>query len=391
MKFACVLLLLGFGAAIPARAVYAPLPDQSRENAWTVTLRAGVMHDNNIFGAHEGEISSLVYQASPRIGYVGSLTPQTFAAFDYTLTVDHFVDRPGDKTLDSHDLYGRLAHAFSPTTNIDVSDTFQIARNPESLLAGLPVNTNQSYQRNQFDARFLTALAPKLGATLKFRSVNFDYDNALLGTQLDRTENLFGVSGNYAWLPELKAVAEYRHEIISYRQGGSTKDKVSDFLIGGFDYAIAKKVSIAGRVGGEWRSRSAEQSTSSPYAELSGRFDYAPRSFLTGGYVHTLEESSNVALYNDTRVNRFFVNVQHAVSATIVASASVTYEPSQLQGRRGVRDVDETTTRAGAALTWLPNPRWSFSASVDHDNIDSEDPVRGQTRDRYGISAGYTF
>ena len=349
------------------------------------------MHDSNIFGAASGEISSVVYEVSPRIGYTGSLTNQTFAAFNYTLTVDHFVDRPGDKTLDSHDFYGRLAHAFGPATNLDVSDTYEISKNPESLLAGLAVNTNQSYKRNQFDARLVTAPVPKLGATLKFRSVNFAYDNRILGDQLDRTENLYGFSGSYAWLPELKAVAEYRHETIEYRQGGSTKDKDSDFLIGGFDYAVAKKVSMTARLGGEWRSRSSERSTSAPYAEFSGRFNYAQGSFLTGGYVHTLEESSNVALYNDTRVNRFFVNVEHAVSALLVASASLTYEPSQLQGRRGVRDIDETTTRAGAALTWLPTPRWSFSVSVDHDKINSDDPTRGQQRDRYGVSAGYTF
>ncbi len=391
MNFARVLLISGLLAALPAWAVYAPLPDQSREDAWVVTLRAGVMHDSNIFGAQHGAISSIVYEASPKIAFNGSLTDQTFAAFAYTLTLDHFDNRPGDKTLDSHDLFARLAHAFGPATNIDVSDDYQIAKNPESLLAGLPVNSNQSFKRNELDARFVTTLTPKVGTTVKFRSINFDYDNASLGAQLDRTENLFGLSGSYALLPELGLVGEYRREDISYRVGGSTKNKTSDFLIGGFDYAVAKKLSIGARLGEEWRSRSSERSTSGIYAELSGKYNYAKDSFVTGGYVHTLEESSNVALYNDTRVNRFFVNVEHALSALVVASASLTYEPSQLQGRRGHADVDETTTRAGVAVTWLPTPRWAYSASFDHDEINSDDPVRGQQRDRFGVSAGYTF
>ncbi|MEO7598226.1 MAG: hypothetical protein ABIV50_04800 [Opitutus sp.] len=391
MKSKRVLLLLSLVAAVPARAVYAPVPDRTPENIWTVSLRAGVMYDSNIFGAQQNEIDSVVYQASPSIGYTGSLSDQTFASFNYTLIVDHFVDRPGDKTLDSHSLFARLAHAFGPATNIDISDAYQISRNPESLLAGLPLNSNQSFRRNQLDGRFNTLPLPKLGLTLKVRSINYDYDNASLGDQLDRTENLFGVSGSHAWLPELKAVAEYRHEEISYRSGGRVKDKTSDFLIGGFDYAVAKKVSVVARLGEEWRSRSSERSTSGVYTELSGKFDYARGSVITAGYVHTLEESSNVALYTDTRVNRFFVNAQHAVTALIVASASVTYEPSELQGRRGVPDADETTTRVGAALTWLPSPRWSYSVSYDHDKIDSDDPVRGQERDRFGVSAGFTF
>lgn len=391
MNFARAFLLGGLLAALPARAIYAPLPDTTSENPLSITLRAGVMHDSNIFGAQNGAISSIVYQASPRIAFNGSLTDQTFAAFAYTLAIDHFEDRPGEKTLDSHDLYARLAHAFSATSNIDISDIYQISKNPESLLAGLPVNSNQSFKRNEFDARFTTAPAPRIGAVLKFRSVNFDYDNPSLGAQLDRTENLYGISGSHALLPELSLVAEYRREDIFYRVGGSTKNKESDFLIGGFDYAIARKLSLGARLGMEWRKRSSERSTSGAYAEFSGKYDYSDRSFLTGGYVHTLEESSNIALYNDTRVNRFFVNVQHAVSALIVASGSLTYEPSELQGRRGGSDADETTTRAGVAITWLPTPRWSYSASFDHDKIESDDPSRGQHRNRFGVSAGYTF
>jgi hypothetical protein len=391
MNLARVFLIGGLIAALPARAIYAPLPDTSGEEPWSVTLRAGVMHDSNIFGAQDGEIDSIVYQASPRIAFNGSLTDQTFAAFSYTLAIDHFQDRPGDKTLDSHDLFARLAHAFSATSNIDVSNIYQISKNPESLLAGLPVNSNQSFKRNEFDARFVAAPAPKIGATLKFRSVNFNYDNPALGAQLDRTENLYGVSGSHALLPEISLVAEYRREDIFYRVGGSTKNKESDFLIGGFDYAIARKLSLATRLGYEWRKRSSEQSTSGVYAEISGKYDYAERSFLTGGFVHTLEESSNIIRYNDTRVNRLFVNVQHAVSALVVASGSVTYEPSQLQGRRGFEDADETTTRVGVAITWLPTPRWSYSASFDYDKIESDDADRGQQRNRVGVSAGYTF
>jgi hypothetical protein len=227
--------------------------------------------------------------------------------------------------------------------------------------------------------------------TPKVRSINFNYDDPGLAAQLDRTENLYGLAGSYAFLPELGLVGEYRRGDISYREGGSTKNKESDFLIGGFDYVVASKLSVAGRLGYEWRTRSSEPSTSGPYAEFSGRYDYARRSFLTGGYVHTLEESSDITRYNDTRVNRLFLNVQHAVSAFVVASGSITYEPSELQARQGVADADETTTRIGFAITWLPTPRWSYSASFDYDNIDSDDPDRGQQRNRVGVSAGYTF
>jgi len=392
MKFARLLTFGGLVAALPLRAVYAPLPEQNLGKEWTVALRVGVSHDSNIFGAQSGAIGSMVYEASPRIGFAGSLSDQTFAECAYELTVDHYADRPGEKTLDSHEFSARLAHAFNSTTNVDLSDQYDIAKNPESLLAGLPVNTDQSYKRNQLDARFAASPVPKFGAVVKFRSVNFDYDNATLADSLNRTENLYGLEGTYEVVPEMKAVAEYRHEDINYQTDGSTKDKNTDFAMGGVDYAVAKKFSFSGRLGGEWRNRSSEANTTAPYAEFSAKYDYAERSFLAAGYVYTFEETSNIAKYDDTHVNRFFVNLQHAFSALIVGSASVTYEPSLLIGRRGISgDVNETTVRVGLALTWLPTEHWAVSASYDRDDVNSDDPARGQERDRVGVSAGYTF
>jgi len=333
LRFATVLAVL---VVLPAVwAVYAPIPEQEQGKDFTTTLRAGLSHDSNIFGASTAAISSSVYTFAPSFKYNVSVTDQTFFSAAYRLTLDNFQDRPGDKTLDSHNFDLRLAHSFSPVTTIDLSNAYVIAQNPESLLAGVPLNTDQSFKRNQFDGRFTTATGQKTSFTGKFRSTYFDYDNAILGASIDRTELLYGVSGTFDILPEVKAVAEFRHQDVNYRTGGATKDKQSNFLIGGFDYAVARKLTATGRLGYEWRQRSGAPDDNAPYVELSGKYDYAERSYLTGGFVHTFEESSNVAQFTDTKVSRFFVNVQHALSALIVVSGSITYEPSTLQGRGG--------------------------------------------------------
>jgi predicted porin len=285
----------------------------------------------------------------------------------------------------------RVAHSFTQATTIDVTDNFSIERNPESDLAGVPINSNQSFNNNELDATFETDLTAKAGLKIKAQSVIYHYEAARLGTSLDRTENLFGVSGDYAVLPELKTVGEYRHQIIDYRLAVGNKDKDSDFLLAGADYELAKKVTASGRVGFEHRHRDAERDESAPYAELTTKFDYAQGSYLSAGYVYTLEESSNVDLYTDTQVNRFFVNVQHALTALITASGSLDYEPSQLKGRRGTPDVNETTTRLGFALSYLPTKNWTISLSYDHDNVSSGDPTRGQVRNREGLNAKYSF
>lgn len=391
MNFLRILLAGGLIAAVPVRAVYAPIPEQDQGKDLTVTLAATVSHDSNIFGAGTGAVSSDVYEFSPKFAYNASLTDQTFLSLSYKLTLDHFTDRPGDKNLDSHDLSARVAHAFSQSTTLDLVETYLVARNPESLLNGLPVNADQSFQRNEFDGNFATAVSPKVGVTLKARTVYFKYRNATLGRSLDRIENLFGLAGDYALLPETKLVGELRHQDVYYSKLGEIKNKSSDYLMGGVDYMVAKKLSVSGRVGAEWRHRDAERSTTAPYAELSTKYDYVQGSFLAAGYMHTLEESSDTTRFTDTMVDRMFVNLQHKITALVTFSGSVTFEPTRLEGRRGQANVDEDTTRAGFALSYLPTKHWALSLSYDNDHTRSDDPTRDLSRERVGLNATYSF
>jgi hypothetical protein len=391
MKSLRVAVIAGLVGISPLRAVYAPIPAQEQGKDLTVSLRAGLSHDSNIFGAATNEVDSFVWEVAPRIAYNASLTAQTFLSAAYGLRLDYFDDRPGDKSLDSHDALLRLAHSFSPSTSLDINDLFTVARNPESLLAGVPLNTDQSYRRNQLDGRWTTGLTAKVGLTVKARSINYHYRNASLGRGLDRTENLYGLSGDFALLPEFKLVGEYRHQDVYYRKLGETKNKNSDFLMGGLDYAIAQKLTLSGRLGAEWRDRAAERDTTAPYVELSGKYDYAPASFFAGGYGYTLDETSDTARFTDAKIHRLFANVQHRVTALITASGSFTYEPSRLLGRRGQVNIDETTTRFGAALSYLPSKNWVIAATYDYDRVSSDDPVRKMRRNRVGVSASYSF
>lgn len=374
-----------------ALAVYAPIPEQEQGKDFTVLARIGISHDNNIFGAPTSEISSTIYTFAPEMKYNASVTDQTFLSASYKLTLDQFTNRPGDDTIDSHDFMLRIAHAFSKESNIDVSETHTISRNPESLLAGVPLNTDQSFKRNQLDGRFVTSLDAKTSGTIKARTVLYRYENPTLANGIDRTENLIGVEGGYAYLPETKLVGEYRRQNIDYRTSGATKDKKSDFLIVGMDYRAATKTTITARAGYEWRDRKGEASSDAPYIELSLKHDYAEKSYLSAGYVYTFEEVSNIALYNDTKVNRLFVNFQHAITGLVVASGSFNFEPSTLQGRTAVADLDETTIRFGVALSYLLNQHWTVAATFDHDKVDSDSAARNLSRNRFGVSVAASF
>jgi hypothetical protein len=375
-----------------AFAVYAPIPEQEQGKPLTFRVGASAYHDSNIFGGATGAISSMVYNFTGAISYNGSVDQQTFASASYELSNDYIVDRPGEKNLTSHNLSARLAHAFSSATNIDLNALYNISRNPESLLAGVPLNTDQSVKRLEFDGKFITTAGEKTGLVAKYRYIDSRYDNASLAADLDHAEDLFGLEANFAVLPQTKLVAEYRYQIIDYATDGAHKNKTSNFFMGGVDYNPGESLLCSARAGFEDRHRDAAGNTVAPYAELSSRYSYAEGSFLAAGYTYTFEEPSDTTRFTDTQVNRFFVNLQHRLSGTFTASGSLTYEPSRLQGRAGVQvDIDETTTRFGLGLSWQPNKNWTVAGTFDHDEVNSDDPSRGQNRDRYGVSARLTF
>lgn len=391
MKFTYALIAGGLIAVLPVRAVYAPIPEQEQGKDLTVTVAGGVSYDSNIFGGATDAISSTVFEVAPRIAYNASITDQTFFSASYALTLDNFERRPGQKLLDSHDVTLRLAHAFSKSTILDLTNDLMLARNPQSLLNGVALNTDQSFTHNQFDAHVTTPLTPKLKTELKARSSYTKYRNGAIGRLLDRIENLYGVAADYAVLPEVKAVAELRHQDVYYRKLGESKNKYSNYVMAGADYDVAKKLTLSGRLGAEWRQRLGAENTAAPYAEFSGRYAYAEKSFITTGYAYTFDESSDPTRFTDEKLNRFFVNVEHSLTALIVASASADYEPGVLEGRLGQANLNETSSRYGAALSYLPTKNWTVSVSYDFDDTHSDDQSRTTQRHRVGVNASYTF
>src|SRR5208337_4938752 len=127
---------LGFCAV--ARAVYAPIPEQQQGKDISISLEGGVTYNNNIFGAASGAVSSLVFEVSPKLAFNASISEQTFFSADFHPTLDYFTDRPGEKALYSQAIDARIAHSYSRTSVLDVSDAYSYNQNPESILNGLP-------------------------------------------------------------------------------------------------------------------------------------------------------------------------------------------------------------------------------------------------------------
>jgi hypothetical protein len=385
------------GLCALARAVYAPIPEFEQGKDFTLTIQSGISYNSNIFGAASDAIGSYDFMVSPKLAYNVSVTNQTFLSASYNPSLDYFDNRPGTKTVYSQALDARIAHSFSQTSVLDVTDRFTYSQNPEALLSGLPVNVDQTQYNNQFDGRFSFAPTEQLGMVLKARSVYYDYTNPLLSSLLNRFENLYGLEFDYTIDPRLKFAGEYRHQDVDYSNAPSQNNKHSDFLMAGFDYSVGPQLTSSIRLGGEYRQREGLGSETTPYVELSAKYDYAKGSFVSIGYTYSLEETSNPALFSDEKLSRIFANVQHSFSPLIIGSASVDYEPAALNGRPAYNgnpaqaDINEDSTHAGVAATYLPAKNWSVTASYGYDFVDSGISDRGMNRSRVGLSAKVQF
>lgn len=388
----CFLPLLVALTAGSLGAVYAPIPEAELGKALVVRLGGGVFHDSNIFGSPSNERDSMVYRFAPDISYNASVTDQTFLSASYNLIWDYVEDRPENENLFSHLFELRIAHSFSPDTVLDISEKFSIIESPESLLPGIPLNSDQSYTSNQFDVTFDDKVGERIGYTLKARSLLYAYDLNALATQLDRHEYTLGGSFNYDVSEATRILGELRYMDVSYDQNGAFKDKESIFVLGGFDYNPTETLAVTLRAGLEQRERSGAPDDDAPRVEFTFRKDYGERSFFSAGYILAIEEISNVNRYTDIEVHRFFANIQHAFSANTTGSLFYNVEPSKLLTRPGQGpDLDETTQRFGAALTFQPHHGWLISGTFDVDVTDSDDPFRDLDRTRLGVDLSYSF
>lgn len=387
------IFLLGSSLAFCAiaRGVYAPIPEEEKGKGLTLSLITGITYNNNIFGSPTDPVASVVYEVSPKVDFNSSLSQLTFFSATFQPRLDYFGNRPGSKALYSQDVGARIAHSFSPLSVVDVSDAFAYDQDPQVLLNGVPVNTNQTLESNQLNAKYTFAPAERLGLALKTRIMYYDYVDDVIGDQLNRFENLYGLEFDYSLLPELKLAGEYRHLDVDYRNDPSENDKHSDFLMAGFDYKVGPRLTASFRVGGEYTHRDSLSTETTPYVEFAWKYDYAQNSFISAGYTYDLEETSNPFLFSDEKVNRVFVNLQHAFTGLIVGSAAFDYEPATLLGRNAEANLSEDTTHAGAAVTYLPSRSWKVSLTYDYDYVESGISSRGLNRSQAGVRAVVAF
>ncbi len=353
MNKAKLLLLL---LALPTTlfGVYAPIPEQEQGKALVLSLETGYLYDDNILGSPVDEIGSSVFAVIPGVKYNAAIEAQSFFQASYKLNALFYSDRPTEDKLYNHFFNVKYSHTFSPTLILEVSDAYSLIDSPESFLLGLPLQTNQSNDINQFDFSLAAGLSPRTSMLFKYRNFNFAYDDANVAPVLDRNDNLFGLQVGYNWTPEASLVFEYRSQDRAYSTAAGLKNSDSSFFLFGLDWIPSPTFQINGRIGVDERKQETGADDTNPYGQLTGIYQYNPDSFVAFNITYETAETSAPIQFSGEETFSLLLNIQHALSSKIFLGGSIYYDSADLIAQAAPANISDNTVRLGLSAIYQP-------------------------------------
>lgn len=415
-KLIAVGLPLGLALVSQAFGIFAPIPQREQGLTLVAELESGVRYDSNVFSTPDNEEESFVFLIAPRIKLNAAVSERTFVRAGYDLDAQFYTSRGDGDTEDAlynHVLFGEVAHTFAEGWSASVRNTLSLIDSPEATLEGLPAQADQSYDRNDFTINLNGQINEKNAFSARYRNTMFEYDEDIIADGLDRDENLFGLEYIFRASPVLDVVGEYRYLSVDYdntvNSFGTNIDPSSDanFFLVGLDYRPSETLTVAWRIGAEDREFEGGNNTDDDdtffYNRLTVIYKYMERSYVSGGILYNVAETSQTNLFTSEENLGFIANVQHELTPTLFATGSLYIEMVDLNTRSNLNldDAEETSWRLGLGLAWEPNQKWQVRANYDYDSTNPDDSdnaflntalaAREYDRHRLSLSATYFF
>jgi len=328
-----------------------------------------------------------------------------------------------------------LTHAFNEQISARASDSFVIGQEPDLLRAG---NTFATFQRvsgnnirNYGTIGLDAQLTPEFGASLGYDNAFYDYKDRGPGTltlpdggvlyepstagALNRIENRAHIEGNYQIMPETKVLIGYQFTDINYNANEYIGGVFDPFFLGdtrvssnfrnsrqhtgyvGAEHNFSPEFKAALRVGGsytEYENDPSVSSTYTPYVNATLKYNYAPLSYVEGGFSYDRNATDVVGAgtFGTTTLDAesavVFVSLNHAITPQLIGSLLAQFQNSSLHG--GTYDkTDEQYYLLGLNLEYHFNQFFSAQVGYNYDRLASSSAL-GRTFDRNRVYIGVT-
>jgi hypothetical protein len=436
--------LVAIGASGIQTASAQALVAADASKPWSVSATLRGFYDDNVStipndapipsGEHR---DTLGFEVSPSAALAWSVD-QTTITLGAMYSFKHYDHAPvGTDGHNDHTFTfnAGLTHAFNEQISARVNDSFVIGQEPDLLRAGNTFSTFQRVSgnniRNYGSLGLDAQLSPEWGLGFGYDNALYDYKDrgpgqTLLGDglgilyspslagALNRIENRVHLEGNYQFMPETKFLVGYQFTDINYNADEVIGGFVDPFLgdtraysdqrnsrqhtgYVGAEHNFSPQFKGALRVGAsytQYPNDDAVDNTWTPYVNATLRYNYAPLSYVEGGFSYDRNATDVVGagLSGTTTVDAesavVYVSVNHAITPQLFASLVGQFQNSSYHGGT-FNNNDEQYYLVGLNLEYRFNQYFSAHVGYNYDRLESSDDLN-RTFDRNRVYIGVT-
>ncbi len=325
----------------------------------------------------------------------------------------YYEDRTSGSADHSFDFGAALNHRVTEKQTLTVSDSFAIAQEPGVLDPGSATSTALRTDGNNLRNNLLLKYAwddiiERWSAETSYANTYYDYQqdfssSGLPGSRsalLDRVEHLFTVAGRYRIFDETQTelLMGYSFGVTDSTSKDpldaagnlpSTRDSHSHYFFTGIGHKFTPDLRVNGRVGVQYveypnanKAVPAYQgSTTSPYVDANGTWDYLPNSSLQLGF-RMSRITTDVTTSVDAAATTLYASLNHEFNPDLKGTLLAQYQLSEYRQNVGVRDVSDNIFTVGTSLEWRFSRIWSIEGGYNYDRQDADLPGRSYYRNR---------
>jgi hypothetical protein len=428
-KFFISVGLVAAGTA-SLQAAYAPgLNSMETTKIWSVSSTLRGFYDDNYTTSPNGQKQgSAGFEVSPSLALTVPLQ-QTEIGLRYTYGLYYYQERQnqGNDPIDqTHQVDLWLDHAFSERWQGTVRDTFVVGQEPSLLNPPVggqatPYREEGNNIANNANVALTTDWTRQFSTVLTYNNGYYDFQqsggNAANPSQnglLTRLDQSIGLDFQWEVSPETVALVGYTFDFLNYWGNeviapnptdpanpfySSSRNSYSHIPYVGFQHSFLPNLNVSSKVGVEitdYYNDSASGNYVTPYVNSSASYTYAPGSYVQLSVVHSQNATYVIAPGGNGNITQsqqstvVSASVNHQITAKLTGSVIGNVQISEFN-QGAYNNQSEETYSLGANLTYAFNQHFSTELGYNFDDLQSNIPNNGYSRNRVylGVTAAY--
>jgi len=385
---------------------------------WSISATLRGFYDDNYTAIHKSdEEESFGIELRPAVALNIPLD-QTLLGASYVYSMRWYEARENNSADHTHEVTLFANHRFSQRYGVDVRNAFIYSQEPTQVddegAVTTFLRTDADAFRNRANIEFDAQLTDLVGLGLGYGNNWYDYDQDGFGSRsalLDRMEHHFRIDGRWHARENLFASLGYGLTFMDYTSDdafnvigttGDDRDSVSHKVYVGAEQQVSTQFKVSARVGGQYTDfDKLDGDELSPYAEVTGTYNYLPGSYLQFGFLHDRNATDrgnpdrDGDVVTDQQSSSLFASITHRITPRLDGSIIGRFQRSEFQNGGLDGDIDNFLM-LGLNLEYRFNPNWSTEVGYNFDRLDSdvgtdEGGPRSFTRNRIyaGVRATY--